>query len=162
MSKKIKKIFAGYERTAIIDIENNLWIFGENSEYQLGLGDDLNRNVPTLLVTPNKVKSIAFGDNHTLLIDIDDNVWSCGYNAYGQLGLGDDLIRKRFEQIPNIKALQVSAGNKYSLILDIDNNVWIFGNNINEPVYLRTEINKNIKAVKVIAEKDSIVLITII
>jgi alpha-tubulin suppressor-like RCC1 family protein len=43
-SIKAKDISAGKDYTIIIDLNNNIWLFGNNYRGQLGLGDDIDRN----------------------------------------------------------------------------------------------------------------------
>ncbi len=45
----ITQISAGYNHSLVVDNEGNIYAFGNNSSGQLGLGDPLNRNVPTLI-----------------------------------------------------------------------------------------------------------------
>jgi len=112
---KASRISVGYKSTALIDMDDNLWISGELGNFkQLGM----------------KGKQISIGCNHIVMIDMDNNVWTQGDNFYGQLGVGKQTWEKtRLEQVPNIKAQQVSAGGYHTLVLDLDNNVWSCGTN---------------------------------
>ena len=47
---------------------NELFSFGNNEDGQLGLGDDNNRNVPTLLMTDKTIREIVCGWYHTLIL----------------------------------------------------------------------------------------------
>jgi hypothetical protein len=160
---KAKNIVSGYH-SFIIDLDDNIWGFGENYYGQLGLGDQNNRNAPVQI--PNiKAKSVACESQHSILIDLDDNVWSFGSNEYGQLGLGDENNRNTPTQIPNIKALAVACGTLNTLILDINHNVWSFGNaedgslglsdfqNKNTP----TQLHMQAKAICCFAERSMII-----
>lgn len=123
---KTQQISAGPYHTIIIDLENNVWVCGDNDLGSLGLSDGLNRNVPTKI--PNiKAKQVATGINHTVLVDLENNVWVCGSNQFGQLGLRDIQYRFELTPIPNIKAQRVSAGYHYTVIIDLENNVWVCG-----------------------------------
>ena len=48
-------------------------VFGRNQWGQLGLGDNQDKNTPTLL-TQIKAKSVDCGKNHTIIIDLSNNV----------------------------------------------------------------------------------------
>jgi len=87
----------------MIDEEGNVWMFGENSQGQLGLGDTFGRDKPTKIENIKAI-SISCGYNHTGVIDEEGNVWMFGDNEDGKLGLGDELIRDKPEKIENIKA----------------------------------------------------------
>lgn len=65
-------------------------MWGRNEKGQLGLGDQLNRNVPTLLDAPNdeKIVSAACGRHHTVFITEKGESFACGLNSMGQCGTG--------------------------------------------------------------------------
>jgi len=136
---KAKQIACGYYHSMIIDMNDNVWSFGDNDNGQLGLGDsgeETNRTKPAQ-IPGIKAKQIACGYYHSMIIDINDNVWSFGNNGSvlfknnggGQLGLGDNTNRNTPTQIPNIKATQISCGDDFSMIIDTNSNVWSFGHN---------------------------------
>ena len=85
---KAKAVSCGYSHTIIIDLNNNVWAFGQNHRGQLGLGDNQNRNIP-VQIPDIKAKAVSCGEHHTMIIDLNNNVWAFGYNHVGQLGLGD-------------------------------------------------------------------------
>lgn len=79
---------------AILDkgAKNELWCWGSNGAYDLGLGDLAVRQYPTKvpgLVNPSKVTAGSFsynGASASCALD-DGNVRCWGYNGYGQTGL---------------------------------------------------------------------------
>lgn len=68
--------------TVAIDVEGNLWACGNNEYGQLGLQDNIDRNVFAKVRLNDDT-----GDNHTITLDIKGNLWSCGDNEYGQMAL---------------------------------------------------------------------------
>ena len=126
---RVKEVSGGGRHTVVIDLEKNVWTFGNNEYGQLGLGDnETKRRVSTPTKIPNlKAKQVSVGECHTVIIDLENNVWTFGWNQWEQLGLGINGNRKKPTQIPNIKAHQVSAGGCHTVIIDIENNVWTFG-----------------------------------
>lgn len=64
---KTKAISAGFNRTVLIDLEDNVWSFGYDLDGQLRLGDDQDRTIPTL-IPQLKAKAISDGRDHTVLI----------------------------------------------------------------------------------------------
>ena len=131
LKNKILKVASGSGHALFLDIHNNVWVSGSNSNGQLGLGNFNNQLVPVKI--PNiKAKEIACGSEHSLLIDLNNNVLSFGSGAYGQLGLGElneQVSITTPRQVPNIKALQIDGGTYHSIILDLNNNVWTTGIN---------------------------------
>ena len=111
----------------MIDLEDNVWSFGEGSFGQLGLGNQVEIFKPTQI--PNlKAKFVTCGGLHTVIIDLQDNIWSFGWNSHRQLGLGDKNDRSNPTQILNLKAESAAAGNRYTVVID-KANVWSFGDN---------------------------------
>jgi alpha-tubulin suppressor-like RCC1 family protein len=129
---KSKFIACGDGYTMLIDLDNNVWGIGSNDFGQLGLGDNVNRNIPIRLThmrQPLKAKFIACGKSHTIIIDLNNNVLAFGINHYGQLGLGDTQDRNIPTMIQNLKAQSISCGQEHTILIDLDNNVLAFGNN---------------------------------
>jgi alpha-tubulin suppressor-like RCC1 family protein len=143
---KVKSIIAGSDHTIAIDLNDDVWVFGDNKFGQLGLGDRINRNIPTKI--PNfKAKSIVAGGNHTIAIDFNDEVWGFGENNSGQLGLGhtdDTLIPTKIPfralGLPNLKFQSVSTGTSHTIAMDFDNNLWSFGGNVSGQLGLGDQI----------------------
>jgi alpha-tubulin suppressor-like RCC1 family protein len=130
---KAKSIACGRDYTAIIDIENNVHVFEDNSP--------MNLNIHI------KAKSVSCGDYHMIFIDLDNYVWVLGNDNDGQLGLGDNLNRTSFTRLSwdNVsKALAVSCGKSHSIILDINHKIWSFGFNSNGQLGLGDRINRSI------------------
>lgn len=140
----VKKVSAGTRHTIFIDIDNNVWVCGDNDCGQLGLGspdftthifyDELyetRTKIPRLDLPLSNFKAtdVSAGANHTAFIDLDNNVWIFGCNHNGELGLGDITNRYSPTKIPNIKAKKIYCGYAHTLIIDMGNNVWTFGYN---------------------------------
>jgi alpha-tubulin suppressor-like RCC1 family protein len=72
---KVKAIFAGFDQTMVINFNDDVYAFGHNWYYQLGLEDRGDKLIPTKI--PNfKAKYIALGGLHTLALsdyDFEEN-----------------------------------------------------------------------------------------
>jgi alpha-tubulin suppressor-like RCC1 family protein len=131
---KVKHISLRENHTVITDLNNDVWIFGNNNHGQLGVGNHKDRNIPDI-----KAKCISAGKSHTVLIDMNDDIWTFGCNHSGRLGLGDYIDRTTPKQISNLKAKQVasrvlraretSAGGCHTVIIDSSSNIFVFGYN---------------------------------
>ena len=115
---KAKYVSCGFRYTVLIDMDNNVWSFGENYSGQLGLGDINPRNEPTK-INNIKAKSVSCGENHTVLIDMNNNVLSFGGNIIvGRLGLGDNVKNRNIPtKINDIKAKSVSCGVNHTVLI---------------------------------------------
>lgn len=93
---KITFIAAGSAacHSVAIDQDGKCYVWGRNEKGQLGLGDQLTRNVPTVLdaLKDEKIVSAACGRYHTVFITDKGESYACGGNSYGQCGTG--TVRK--------------------------------------------------------------------
>lgn len=64
---KGKQVAAGINHTGVIDLEDNIWMFGNNKYGQLGLGDTTDRTVP-VQIQNIKARQIIIYDNTTIII----------------------------------------------------------------------------------------------
>lgn len=62
-----KSVSCGYDYTVIIDINNKIWSFGDNTYGQLGLDDNINKHTPTM-INGIYAKYVSCGTIHTVLI----------------------------------------------------------------------------------------------
>ncbi|XP_077246488.1 regulator of chromosome condensation (RCC1) family protein isoform X2 [Tasmannia lanceolata] len=83
-----------------LDVEGRCYTWGRNEKGQLGHGDMLQRDRPTIVSELSQYKIIAAGAgrNHTVVVTEDGNSFSFGFNKHGQLGLGS--IKREFELSP--------------------------------------------------------------
>lgn len=72
-----------------IDLYGNVWTFGVNDFGQLGTGDTIFRERPTLIPLPFKCKQAACGDMFSVLLSECGAVYVCGDNEDFRLGLED-------------------------------------------------------------------------
>lgn len=120
MFLKAKQVSAGGYHTLLIDLDDNVWAFGNNDEGQLGLGDNERRYSPVQI--PNlKAKQVSAGTKHSIVIDLHDNIWVFGGNLHWQLGISDNDEYRKYRiiptLIPNLKAKQASAGFGHSIVI---------------------------------------------
>ena len=74
-----------------VDDEGTCYVWGRNEKGQLGLGDQLTRNVPTELTALKgvaKVVSAACGRYHTVFVTDTGDAYASGSNSSGQCGQG--------------------------------------------------------------------------
>ena len=92
--KKIQQVICGGYHLFILKESGELFAFGWNEYGQLGLSNNENRNVPTLLMKDKEIRQIICGDLHSFILKESDELFAFGYNYNGQLGLGDNENRK--------------------------------------------------------------------
>ena len=70
-----------------IDINNNLYVFGNNFFGQLGLGDACNRNKPVKHPSLSNIIDISKGGLYTFVKTSNNEIYAFGRNYYSQLGI---------------------------------------------------------------------------
>jgi alpha-tubulin suppressor-like RCC1 family protein len=108
------QVAAGGEHTVVLDLDNNIWTFGDNFSGQLGLGLNSSKQFVPTQISNFKAKQIAAGNKHTVVIDWENNVWTFGNNRVGQLGLGDNNYTYSIKSI-NLEMKLYLFNEKYKL-----------------------------------------------
>jgi hypothetical protein len=91
-------IAAGQSHSAAINNNQQLFMWGRNTEGQLGTGTTQSQAKPRL-VPLQRVVRVACGYYHTLAVTADGKMFSWGQNIAGQLGLRDFKTRTSPTQI---------------------------------------------------------------
>lgn len=130
---KITFLTCGDSQILCVTEKKECYIWGNNDAGQLGLGDTLERNSPSLLVLPNnETVSYACIINHTACITEQGNCYIWGGNEYGQLGLGDtnSRISPNLLTLPNGDKIGfIACGGYYTICLSNQGNCYIWGFN---------------------------------
>jgi len=135
---------AGVSHTLALDQQGRLWAWGLNTNGQLGLGDAVNRSIPSLVllaglthggIPVTSFDAVIGGGNFTFALDQQGRLWAWGFNSVGQLGLGDTTARDRptFVPIAGLSGVTsfdtVIAGVNHTLAFDQQGRLWTWGNN---------------------------------
>ena len=124
---------------------NQLLGFGHNQYGQLGLGDNNNRNLPTLVMTDTTIRQIACGSDHTFILKESGELFAFGCNCYGQLGLGDNENRNIPTLLTKDKTIRrIICGVFHSFILKESGELFAFGYNKSGELGLSDNNNRNI------------------
>lgn len=124
----IKSIAAGFSHVMALKTDGTVWVCGNNSSSQLGLGDYSARNRFTQ-VPVYDVKQIFSGDAASIIRLQDGTTWGAG-NQYGQLGLGNKNSKVNFTRVPFLDdATQFAITFGEVFALKPDGTVWGAGRN---------------------------------
>ena len=147
--KKIIKIDANDNMSAIIDSEGKLYTCGYAESGALGNGtygkdvyeftciNDLYPDLENKKIIDVSISN-TYDSNHLIVLDEDGNVWTCGKNESGQLGYSanntknTDLKCISDMLLPTTKGnkiISVSAGANHSTALDEDGKLYVWGGN---------------------------------
>ncbi|KAJ1273314.1 hypothetical protein BS78_06G270700 [Paspalum vaginatum] len=104
-----------------LDAEGRCYSWGRNEKGQLGHGDTLLRNLPTIVSQLSKYKTIkaSVGRNHTVIVTDEGKSFSFGHNKHGQLGTGS--LRNEIESSP-VPCIVTEATNA---VCGADFTVWL-------------------------------------
>ena len=135
--KTITMIAAGSDFSIALASDGTLFSWGDNSQGQLGTGNNTNSNVPVAVSIPGKtITKIAAGSLHCIALASEGTVYTWGYNGLGQLGNGNNTnsnvpVTVTTSGVLNGKTIvQVAAGSRHCIALDSDGKVYTWGYNI--------------------------------
>ncbi len=127
-----QSVSCGYKNTGAIKTDGTLWVWGYNSDGQLGTNDIVHRSSPVQTIAGGtNWKSVSCGGSHTGAIKTDGTLWMWGYNVYGNLGTNDMVHRSSPVQTiaggTNWKS--VSCGYNFTDTIKTDGTLWVWGDN---------------------------------
>ena len=107
-----------------------LWLWGDNTDGQLGDGTVIYRSSPVQTLVSGQVWwKVSLGSLHAGGILYDYSLWTWGRNNYGQLGDGTILNRSSPVNIGTDSWLWVSCGYESSAGIKTDGSLWLWGLN---------------------------------
>jgi alpha-tubulin suppressor-like RCC1 family protein len=128
-------------------LNSGLYVWGDNQEGALGLGDTVDRSTPTQFDSGSNWRYITGSFASSYAIKTDGSLWSCGTNTNGQLGVGDNLSRSSPVQVGSLKNWkEIGAADSFAFGIKTDGTIWAWGENDNgsfESFYLGIGDNIN-------------------
>ena len=114
----IKEIKAGYNHLLALDESGIVWAVGNNSNGQLGYGQDNNSvSTPVQVSKITNIQSIEVSFNQSFAIDIDGQLFAWGYNDYGMIGDGTYMSRNVPVLVSTLSNVaEVAAGYIHTLV----------------------------------------------
>ena len=82
-------VATGWHHSMALSEDGRVWMWGDNTYGQLGMGNYDDLLIPTIVPGLPKIKRIACGSWHVMALDINGEVWSWGRNETGMLGTGE-------------------------------------------------------------------------
>ncbi|XP_065808263.1 retinitis pigmentosa GTPase regulator b isoform X1 [Labrus bergylta] len=126
----IKMLAAGSNTSAALTESGKLFMWGDNTEGQIGLGKESHAASPQEVSVGQPISWVSCGYYHSALVTADGALYTFGERDSGKLGLGtEQLPRHRVPQrVKSIKeeVLQVACGGGHTVALTEDD-IYTFG-----------------------------------
>ncbi|XP_045908054.1 retinitis pigmentosa GTPase regulator b [Micropterus dolomieu] len=126
----IKMLAAGSNTSAALTESGKLFMWGDNTEGQIGLGKENHASSPQEVSVGKPISWVSCGYYHSALVTADGSLYTFGECDSGKLGLGtDQLPRHRVPQrVKTIKepVTQVACGGGHTVAITEDG-VYTFG-----------------------------------
>lgn len=92
---KAKEVATGWHHSVVLDVDGNVWFWGEQHSKKNFKKENRTIKKPTLLKELSGIEKIACGSWHSLALDNKGQVWGWGKNNFAMLGTGDSTaVRK--------------------------------------------------------------------
>ncbi|KAJ8765337.1 hypothetical protein K2173_012034 [Erythroxylum novogranatense] len=143
LQKEVGQISAGYHHSCAITVDGEMYMWGRNSNGQLGLGKKAEKaiNLPTKVECLNgiAIKKVALASEHSVAVTGGGEALSWGSDSFGQLGHGlessflglfkstNEYTPRRIKQLEGVKVKNVAAGMLHSAFIDENGSVFMFG-----------------------------------
>ncbi|KAM6958593.1 retinitis pigmentosa GTPase regulator b [Tautogolabrus adspersus] len=126
----IKMLAAGSNTSAALTESGKLFMWGDNTEGQIGLGKESHASSPQEVSVGRPISWVSCGYYHSALVTADGALYTFGERDSGKLGLStEQLPRHRVPQrVKSIKeqVLQVACGGGHTVALTEDD-IYTFG-----------------------------------
>jgi len=122
----------GNSHTAAIKMDGTLWLWGRNTEGQLGDNTITSKSSPVQVVGfANTWSKIACGWYHTAAIKTDGTIWTWGNNDSGRLGDNSTVYRSSPVQTVAFGTnwSSVACGYRHTGAIKTDGTLWTWGQN---------------------------------
>ncbi|NWW00230.1 RPGR regulator, partial [Machaerirhynchus nigripectus] len=127
---KIKQLSAGSYTSAAVTEDGQLFVWGDNSEGQIGLANEASVSVPCKVDIGKPVSSVSCGYYHSALITGDGELYTFGEPANGKLGLLPEQLKNNRVPQPVLgimeKVNKVVCGGEHTVVLT-ETDVYTFG-----------------------------------
>ncbi|XP_031196416.1 X-linked retinitis pigmentosa GTPase regulator isoform X3 [Mastomys coucha] len=129
-SNTIKQLSAGANTSAALTEDGKLFMWGDNSEGQIGLKNKSNVCIPHEVTVGKPISWISCGYYHSAFVTMDGELYTFGEPENGKLGLPSQLLinhrsPQRVLGIPE-RVIQVACGGGHTVVLT-EKVVYAFG-----------------------------------
>ena len=127
-------IAAGAEHCLALNLEGNVYSWGNGKFGRLGHGNEISQLLPTkvdfFVEAEVKIRSVECGEIHSTCITRNDGIytWGCGANyRLGHGSLNDELIPRVIINMAEYYICQISCGLLHTMCLTVDGHIFAWG-----------------------------------
>jgi alpha-tubulin suppressor-like RCC1 family protein len=136
-------VSAGEFYSLAIKKNGTLWVWGRNTNGQLGNGNTTQQNVPFQIGVDTDWVGVYAGYAHSMARKSDNTLWGWGNNTYGQLGINSTATQQTPTQVGLATNWQkVSLGRNHTVALTNNGELWVWGRNTNGQLGLGNYTNQ--------------------
>lgn len=127
-----KSVASGNDYMVAIKRDRSLWVWGLNTNGQLGTNNTTIRSSPVQTIAGGSVwVQASAGQAHTASVKTDGTLWLWGLNGSGQLG--DNTSTSKSSPVQTVTGgsnwAQVSCGGEFTAAVKTDSTLWLWGLN---------------------------------
>lgn len=125
-------IDGGENHSMAVKSDGTLWVWGSDSDGQLGLGQSqvgTNKLTPVQVPGMSNVTGISGSFRFSVALKSDGTVWAWGNGQSGEVGPGGDVVPSPRQVAGISDVTAIAAGGSFSVALKSDGTVWTWGNN---------------------------------
>lgn len=128
-----RNIDCGQHKCMATRDDNTLWVWGENNNGDLGIGNTTDQAAPVQMGSLTNWRQASSGNFHAVATKTDGTLWSWGYGGEGHLGHGATKTHLSSPvQVGSLTDwLHVEVSWRNAWAIKTDGTLWAFGANLN-------------------------------
>ena len=142
-------VSGGTASSAATKTDGTLWVWGVNSNGQLGINTTADKSTPvTTFAGGTNWRQVSCGNAHITAVKTDGTLWTWGDNTGAELGINlSGLTTCRTTPVTTFAGgtnwKQVSSGNLHTAALKTDGTLWTWGSNTNGQLGDNTSVTRS-------------------
>jgi len=129
----VRMVSCGYQHTAAVSLDGQVFTWGSGSMGRLGHGSDVSYSSPTVVAGMASAVFVSCGQFNTGVVSAEGVLYVTGMGDSGQLGQGDAEPRLCFTRVSqglaNEHVTQIAFGDRHALALTTSGSVFAWGDN---------------------------------